>query len=101
MSKLYEKEIEITVKPYDGFRNKWVAEATVNRPYQEWGGCYAEACYGKTAAVATERLKDKLCAITAKEEVKHAKHLAWEAEIKKTTFNRGQDCSVLPRPKLF
>lgn len=98
---LYE-EIAIKVKPFDGFRNKWKAEATVQRPYKGWGGYDNVVRYGKTAEEATERLKDKLCEITAKEEEKHARHLEWKSGIKETTFNRDQDCcSVKPRPKLF
>ena len=101
--KLYEDEIKIEVRPFDGFRNKWVAETElVKRPYKDWGYDECIKVYGKTATEAVERLKDKLCKITAKEEAKHARHLEWKSGIKETTFSRDQDCcSVKPRPKLF
>jgi hypothetical protein len=102
MSKLYEADIEIECRPYSGFRNKWKAEARIRRPYHGCGYGENVICCGKTAEEATERLKDKLCKITDEEEREHATHLEWKAGIKKTTFNRDQDCcSVKPRPKLF
>lgn len=103
MSKLYG-DIKIEVKPFPGFRNKWRAETkhVLERPYQGWGYGEQVICYGKTAEEATEKLKDKLCKITAKEERKHAEHSEWKAGIKETTFNRDQDCQPsVPRPKLF
>lgn len=100
--KVYEEEIEIQVKPFDGFFNKWRAVAQVQRPYKDWGGYDNVVRFGKTAEEAGERLKDKLCEITAAEEAKHAIHLEIKAGTKETTFSRDRDCcSVKPRPKLF
>jgi hypothetical protein len=101
--KLYEEEIKIEVRPYNGYRNKWAAESSwVAKPYKDWGTGERISCYGKTAAEAVERLKDKLCKVTAREERKHAAHLEWKSGIKETTFSREQDCNpVVPRPKLF
>lgn len=102
--KLYEEEIKIEVRPFEGFRNKWKAETVgvVEQPYTGWGYGETHAAYAKTAAEAVERLKNKLCKITAREERKHVEHLEWKSGIKETTFSRDQDCNpVVPRPKLF
>jgi hypothetical protein len=97
--KLYEEEITIRVVPYG---NRWKAEATVHRPYKDWGGYDSVTSYAKTAVEATERVKDKLCKITAKEERKHTAYLERQAGIKETTFSCEKDCNpVVPRPRLF
>jgi hypothetical protein len=105
MTRLYG-DIAIEVVPYAaGFsRNKWRA-STKNRlpkPYQGWGGSETVNAWGKTSEEAVEKLKNKLCKITAREEKRHAEHQRLKAGIKETFFNRDQDCnSVIPRPKLF
>jgi hypothetical protein len=107
-AKLYTGEITIAVKPFDSFlkRNRWKAESGyVATPYApgSWAASQESlTAYGPTPEEATERLKDKLCKLTAREEAKHAEHLAWEAGIKETTFSREADCNpVVPRPKPF
>lgn len=102
--KIYSEEIQIEVRPFPGFRNKWVAitKNLVEKPYGDWGCGEILLQYGKTATEATEKLKTKLCKITAREEAKHAEHLEWKAGIKEATFSREQDCNpAVHRPKLF
>jgi hypothetical protein len=100
--KLYDEEVPITVKPFNGFINKWKAEARIETPYKDWGGYSFYTAYAKTAEDALEKIKDKLCKITAREERKHAEHLEWKSGIKDTTFSRERDCNpVVPRPKPF
>lgn len=101
--KLYPEPIKIEVRPFAGFINKWIAETEwMERPYQNWGYGGKLQAYGKTAEDALEKLKDKLCKVTEKEEAKHASHREWHAGIKETTFSREDDCcSVKPRPRPF
>lgn len=103
--KLYTEEIQIECKPYDGFRNKWYAVTVwpVDKPYgRSYGLPKKVEQYGKTPQEAVEKLKDKLCKITAIEERKHLEYQEWKAGIKITSFSRDQDCNpVVPRKKLF
>jgi hypothetical protein len=102
--KLYTEDIKIECRPYNGFRNKWKAEsAYIRTPYDRSFSIGENVtCYARTAEEAVERLKDKLCKVTAEQERKHAEHLEWKAGIKDTTFSREQDCNpVVPRPKVF
>ena len=102
--KLYPDPISIEVRPFPGFRAKWVAETEwINRPYKDsYGSGEKVKAYAKTAAQATEKVKDKLCKITAREEKKHVENQEWKAGFKTTTFTSDQDCNgCVPRPKLF
>jgi hypothetical protein len=103
-NKLYDEGIKIMIVPSGRFRNKWKAEsAYFNTPYEYWGtGGKQIICYGRTPAQAIERVKDKLCKVTANQEARHDRHLEWKSRIKEMTFNLDQDCcSVKSRPKLF
>lgn len=93
MAKLYTSPIDIEIKLFNGWINKWCAETkkTVGRPYERETREII-AAYGRTPEQASERLKKKLCEITEKEERKHAERESEKLLIKTETFVRETDC---------